>query len=149
MYYSALSIRITSLYGSQPSSVAFACTTATFGTEIQVSMVTRPHLSFCVCKTAWLAPEMLVSMGSSPHLWFCAFQTATLGPNWHVSMGPRPRLWFSGCTTACLPSELLVSMGPSPHRWFLHAKQRLLDQNNKSLWVLDITCCFVHAIHRD
>ena len=25
-------------------------------------------------------------------------------------------------------------MGPSPHLWFLHAKQRLLDPNNKSLW---------------
>ena len=25
-------------------------------------------------------------------------------------------------------------MGPCPHLWFLHAKQRLLDQNNESLW---------------
>ena len=33
-------------------------------------------------------------------------------------------------------------MGPSPHLWFLDAKQRLLDQNNKSLWVPDITCRF-------
>ena len=27
--------------------------------------------------------------------------------------------------------------------WFLHAKQRLLDQNYKSLWVPDLTCRFV------
>ena len=26
-------------------------------------------------------------------------------------------------------------MCPSPHLWFLHAKQRILDQNFKSLWV--------------
>ena len=36
-------------------------------------------------------------------------------------------------------------MGPSPHVWFLHAKQRLLEQNYKSLCVPDLTCRFVHA----
>ena len=30
-------------------------------TSIQVSMCTRPHLSFCAYKPAWLAPEILVS----------------------------------------------------------------------------------------
>ena len=50
-------IRITSIYGSQPSFVAFACKTATLGPEIQVSIGPRPHLSFYACKTAWLAPE--------------------------------------------------------------------------------------------
>ena len=34
-----------------------------------------------------------------------------------------------------LAPELLVYMGPSPHLWFLHAKQRLLDQHNKSLCI--------------
>ena len=33
-------------------------------------------------------------------------------------------------------------MGPSPHWWFLHPKQRLLDQNYKSLWVPDLTYGF-------
>ena len=33
-------------------------------------------------------------------------------------------------------------MGPSPHLWFLHAKQRLFDQNYKSLWVPDLTYVF-------
>ena len=51
--------------------------------------------------------------------------------------------------TATLPPELLVSMGPSPHLWFLHAKQRLFDQNYKSLWVPDLTCRFMHAKLRD
>ena len=32
-----------------------------------------------------------------------------------------------------------------PHLWFLHAKQRLLDRNNKSLWVPDFTCDFLFA----
>ena len=33
-------------------------------------------------------------------------------------------------------------MGPSPHLWLLHAKQRLLDQNCKSLWVPALICGF-------
>ena len=65
-----LSTRITSLYGSQPSSVVFACKTETLGPELQVSMGPRPHLSFCACKRAWLSPEFLVSMDPIPHLWF-------------------------------------------------------------------------------
>ena len=76
MQYSVISTRITCLYGSQPLSVVFACKTATFGAELQVSMC------------------------------------------------------------------------PSSHLWFLHAKQRLLDQSNKSIWVADMTCHFVHVQQR-
>ena len=64
-------------------------------------------------------------------------------------MGPRHHLSLCACKTASLGPELLVSMGPIPHLWFLHAKQRLLDQNNKSIWVPDLTCRFVHANQRD
>ena len=35
-------------------------------------------------------------------------------------------------------------MGPSRHLWFLDAKQWLLDKNNKSLLVPDITYRFKH-----
>ena len=59
-------------------------------------------------------------------------------------MGPRHDLSFCACKTAWLASELLVSMSPISHVWFLDAKQRLLDRNNKSLWVPDITCRCVH-----
>ena len=73
------SIRITSLYGSQPSFVFFfAFKTAPLGPELQVSMGARPHLRFLAIKTAAFSPELQVSMGPSPHLWFCAFTTATL-----------------------------------------------------------------------
>ena len=41
---SDFSIRISSLYGSQPSSVAFACKTATQGPELQVSIGPSPHV---------------------------------------------------------------------------------------------------------
>ena len=44
--------------------------------------------------------------------------------------------------TMWLASELLFSMGASPHLWFLHAKQRLYDQNYKSLLVPDLDYVF-------
>ena len=40
-------------------------------------------------------------------------------------------------------------MGPSPHLWFLDAKQRLLDQNNKSLWFPDFICGLCMQKQRD
>ena len=65
-----ISIRITSLYRSQPSSVVFIFKTAHYGPELLVPIGPRPHLSFCACKTAWLASEILVSMDPCPHAWF-------------------------------------------------------------------------------
>ena len=78
MQNNVISIRNTSLYGSQPSSVVFACKTASLGPELQLSMRPRPHLLFFAFKTASLAPELQVSMGPSLHLWFSAFTIATL-----------------------------------------------------------------------
>ena len=63
--------------------------------------------------------------------------------------GSQPSSVVFACKTAWLASESLVSMGPSPHVWFLDAKQRLMDQNNKSLRVPDTTCRFVLVKQRD
>ena len=112
-------------------------------------MGSSPHLWFCACKTASLGPELQVSVSPRPHLWICTCKTACLPLESLVSMGPRPHLWICACKTACLPPELQVSMGPSPHLRFLHAKQRLSDQNYKSLWVIDLTCRFVQKKLRD
>ena len=70
MQNNVISIRITSLYGSQLSSGVFACKTATLRPELQVSIGLIPQLWFFAFKTATLAPELHVSMGASPHLWF-------------------------------------------------------------------------------
>ena len=45
--------------------------------------------------------------------------------------------------------RILVSMGSRPYVWSLNAKQRLLVQNQKSLWVPDLTCRFVHGKQGD
>ena len=55
-------------------------------------------------------------------------------------MGTRPQLWFFAFKTATLAPELQVSMGPSILLWFLNAKQLLLDQKYKSLWVPGFAC---------
>ena len=78
--------------------------------------------------------------GSQPSSVVYACKTATFGSNLQVSKGTRPLLSFCAGNTACPASESLVSMGPSPHVRCLDAKQPLLDTNNKSLWVPDITC---------
>ena len=78
MKNNVISIRITSLYGSQPSFVVFACKTASSGTELQVSLSPVPQLWFFAFKTATLEPELQVSMRPSPHLLFCEFTTTTL-----------------------------------------------------------------------
>ena len=78
MQNSAFSNKITSLYGSLLSFVAFVCKTAALGPKLQVSMGPRPHLWVSSFKSADLAPELQVSMGPSPHLWFCAFTTVSL-----------------------------------------------------------------------
>ena len=69
-----------------------------------------------------------------------ACKTVTLGPELQVSIGPSPHQWYFACKTSSLAPELQVSIGTSPHLWFLHAKERLLDQIHKSLWVPDFAC---------
>ena len=149
MRNSAINTRISNLLElvisrTPPSSVVFACKTATLWPELLVSIGARPHLWFFAFKTASLAPELQVSMRPSPHLWFCALTTATLWSELIVSMGPRLHLTLCACKTITLASKLLVSMGPSLHLWFLHSKLRLYDQNYKSLLVPHLTYGFLH-----
>ena len=61
----------------------------------------------------------------------------------------QPSSVVFACKTAHFGPEFQVSMGPSPHLCFLHAKQRFLDRNYKSLWVPDLTCPFVQSKRRD
>ena len=113
--------RITNLYVSQTSPVVVCMQYSVISTRITCLYGSQPLSVVFGCKTATFWAEL------------------------QVSMGPRHDLSFCGSKTAYLASEKLVSMGPSPHVWFLDLKQRLLDQNNKSLRVPDKTCPFVHG----
>ena len=61
----------------------------------------------------------------------------------------QPSSVVFACKTAHFGPEFQVSMGPSPHLQCLHAKQRVLAQNYKSLWVPDLTCPFGQSKRRD
>ena len=148
MQNSVISIRISSLYGSHLSSVVFTYKTARYVPEILVSMGYRPFLSFCACKTATLGPDLQVCMGPRPHLRLWALITACLAQEQKGYIGSRPHLWFCASKTATLGLELQISVGPRPHLWIVHAKQRLLDLNNKSLCFPHMTCHFVHVQER-
>ena len=142
--------------------------TATLAHELLVSMDPSPHLWFLHAKQRlWtritnlygsqtspvvlcmqysvISTRITCLYGSQPLSMVFGWTTATFGAELQVSMGPRHDLSVCGCKTAWLASEVLVSMGPSPHVWFLDAKQRLLDQNNKSLRVPDKSCRFMHG----
>ena len=118
MQYSVITTWITCLYGSQPLSVVFGCTAATFGADLQVSMGPRHDLSFCGYKTAWLASEILVSIGPSPHVWFLDAKQRLLDRN---------------------NKSLRV---PDKSCRFVHAIQRDYHQNYLSLWVPTLICGF-------
>ena len=119
MQNSVISSRNTSLQGPQTSPVVLCMQNNVI--SIRITNLYGSQVSFVVfaCKTATLGTELQVSLVPRPHLWFLAFKTEPLAP------------------------ELQVSMDLSPHLWFLHAKQRLLDQNYKSLWLPHLTCRFV------
>ena len=108
--------RITSLYWSQTSPMFFCIQNSDFSTRIASLYGSQPSPVVFSCKTSCLDPELIVSMCPRPHLSFCACKTEWLAP------------------------ELLDSVGPSPHLRILHAKQRLLDRNYKSLRVSDFDC---------
>ena len=57
MQNNVISIRITSLYGSQPLSGVIAGKPATFGSEFQVSRGHKLRLLICEWKTPSLDPE--------------------------------------------------------------------------------------------
>ena len=125
MQNSVICIRLTSLYVSQPSSVIFFMQNSAFGTRVTSLYGSQ----------TW--PVVLCMYNSGLNI-----RNTSL-------YGSQPSSVVFECKTAWLASESLVSMGPSPHVWFLDAKQRLMDRNNKSLWVPDITCRFVLVKQRD
>ena len=145
MQNSVISTRITCLYGSQLSFVVFGGKTARI-TSLYWSQ-TSPVVLCTQNRAISIRITSLHRFQPSSVVFAC--KRVSFGPGLQVSMGPRPYLSFCACITAWFAPEWQVYMGSSPHLWFLDAQQRLLDQNNKSLWVPDITCRFVHAKQRD
>ena len=144
MYDSVISTRNTRLYGFQPSSVVLCIQNSDFWNRI-TNLLGSQTLPVIQCRQySVICTRITCLYGSQPLSVIFACKTATFGAELQDFMGPRHDLSFCAYKTAWLASELLVSMSPISHVWFLDAKQRLLDRNNKSLWVPDITCRCVH-----
>ena len=139
MPISLISIRITSLYESQPVHVAFACKPAPFGAELQVSIGPRPHLSSCACM---ICTRMTSLYGFQPLSVFFSIhnsdfrtsltslygsQTSSVVLSTHNNVlstrikrlcGFQPSSVVFACKTATLGPDLQVCMCPRPHLCF-------------------------------
>ena len=173
MQNSMICTRMTSLYGFQPLSVFFSSIkTVTLGPVLQVCMGPSPHVWLLDAKQRlldWKYNALWVKNHTCcfgmQNFDFLTRITSLYGSQtWHVILcmynsvlniritslyGSQPSSVVFAIKTSWLASELLVSMSPRPHDWFLDSKQRRLDHNNKTLWVPNITCHFVHAKQRD
>ena len=122
---SVICTRIKRLYGFQLSPVVLCIQNSAFRTRI-TSLLRRIDPNCCFCKQNndfWTRITSLYGSQTSPVI-FCLQNSV---PSFRIT-----RLYGSQSSSV-----------------FLHSKQRLLDPNNKSLWVPDITCRFVQAIQRD
>ena len=146
---SDFSPRVASHYGSLPS-YAVLCTHNS-GIIPRINSLYGSQTSPVVlCKQSSMISTRITSVhGSQTSPVVLCMQNNVISIRNTSLYGSQPSSAVFAFKTATLPPELLVSMGPSPHLWLLHAKQRLLDQNYKSLWVPDHTCRFVHAKQRD
>ena len=144
MQNSVAIIRITSLYGSQTSCLVLSTHNSVLSTWIKRLYWFQPPPVILCIQNSHFRTRTTSLHGSQTSSVVFVCKTAWFAPELQDSVSPRPHLSFCDCKTACLASEL-VSMGPNTHLWFLHAKQRLLDKNYKSLLVQDLNCGFVHS----
>ena len=149
MQISDFKTRLTSLYGSLTSSVILSTHSSVLSARIKVLYGFQPTRVVLCMQISDFSTWISSLYWSQPSSVVFGCKTATSGPEQQVSTVARHHQSFCACKTMWLAQESLASIGPSPHLWFLDAKQRLLDQNNKSLWVQDLTCRFVHAKQRD
>ena len=116
--------RMTSLHGFQPSSVLFCLQNSDFKTRLTSLYGSQSSSVVLSTHNSVLSTRIKRLYGFQPSPVVLCMQTATLA------------------------LELLVSIVPCPHLRFLHANQRLLEQNNRSLCIPDLTCDFLHAKQR-
>ena len=124
MQNSVICTKMTSSHGFQPSSVVLCMQNSDFRTRITSLCRWRDHTcGFCMQNSDFWTRITSVHGSQTSPLIFCM-------------------------QNSVLSIRITSLHGSRPHLWFLHSKQRLLDPNNKSLWVQDITSRFVHVQQR-
>ena len=141
--------RITSLYGSQTSPALVCNQNGVICTRIS-NLYWFQHSSVVLCLQNSDFMTRLTSLyGSLTSSVVLSAHNSVLSTriNRLYWFQPSPVvLWMQN---SVFRTRITSLWGPRPHLWFLHAKQRLLDQNNKPLWVPDMTFRFVHVRQRD
>ena len=140
--------RLTSVYGSQTSSMVLSTPNSVLSTRIKRQYGFQPSPVVLFMQTATLALEILVSIVSSSHLWFLHTKSDfwTRIANLYGSQLSHAVLWLQ---CSAISTRTTCPYGSQPLSAVLRAKERLLEQNYKSVWDPDHTCRFVHARQRD
>ena len=145
---SMLSTRINRLYWFQPPPVVLCNQNSDFWTRITSLYGSQTWPVFSCMYKSVISTRITRLYGFQPSSVVLWIQNSDLMTTIACVYGSQTSPAIFACKTAWLASELPVFIGPSPHVWFLDAKQRLLDRINKSLWVPGITCRFVNAKQR-
>ena len=124
MQNNVISIRITSLYVFQPSSLVFVCKSATFGTELQVYGSQTSPVDLWM-QNSVLRPRMTLVYCSQPSSVVLCIQNSDFSIRITSLYGSQPSFVFFACKTATLGRTLQFSMCPRPHLFFLHSKVQL------------------------
>ena len=140
--------RNTSLYGSQTSPVIFCLQNSVLSNRITSLYGSQSSSVFLHSKQRFLTRITNLYGSQTSPVVLCR-QYRVISTRITCLFGSQPLSVVFACIAATFGPEYKFSMGTRPHLSFLHAKQRLLDQNNKSQWVPDLTCRFVHAKQGD
>ena len=138
---------ITSICGSQTSPVIFACKTATLDRHTSLYGYQTSPVVLCI-QNSVISTRITSFYGFQPSSVVLSIQNSALRTKIACLYGSQPSCVVFRCKRATFGLELQDSVGPRTHLWYLHAKQRLLDQKNKSLFFSDMTCHFVHVPQR-
>ena len=137
--------RLTSVYGSQTSSVVLSTPKSVLSTRIKRQYGFQPSPVVLFMQTATLALSLYCSQQSSG---FCMQNSDfwTRIANLYGSQLSHAVLWLQ---CSAISTRTTCPYGSQPLSAVLRAKERLLEQNYKSVWDPDHTCRFVHARQRD
>ena len=127
MQNNVISIRITSLYWSQPSFVAFACKTATLGPDLQVSIGPRPHQwFFCIQKSDFSTRIASLYVSQTSPSVLCT-QNNVINIRSTSLYGSHSSSVVFACKIGTFGAELQVSMGPRLRLLTCECKTACLD----------------------
>ena len=148
MQNSVIRTRISSLYGSQASSVVLSTQNCVLHTRIKRLYWFPPSpVVLCIQNSDFRTRITSLCGSQTSPVIFC-LQNSMISIRITSLHGSQPSRVVFECKTVTLGPDLQVCMGPIPHLCFLDAKQSDLHQNDKTILLPAITCGFVHVKQR-